>query len=98
MTSPAASAAGACRLPSRASSTCFASSSPSSSGSRQQAPAAARMPSPGSGLPNTASGPAMRRSQAYESSAPPPSAQPSTAARVGMGSLRTRSNRRLLMP
>lgn len=96
-TRPQASAASASsRRP--ASSTCLATDSPTSSGSRQQAPAAARMPSPGSGLPKTASGPAIRRSQAYASSAPPPSAQPSTAATVGIGSRRTRSKRRLLTP
>ncbi len=56
------------------------------------------MPRPGSGLPNIASGAAIRRSQAYASSAPPPSAQPSTAARVGSGRRCTRSKSRLLMP
>ena len=60
------------------SSSSLARASPTISGRRQVAPAAAMMPRPVSGLPIRSVGDPMRMSAAYASSAPPPSAYPSS--------------------
>ena len=96
-TIPHLSASSASRMrPVRRSS--LARASPTISRRRQVAPAAAMMPSPVSGLPILRVGVPIRRSAAYASSAPPPSAYPSIAAITGIGSSLMRMNAVALIP